>query len=36
VTINFEQWKTEGNEELGILREKIKGDDVPDWFLFFP
>lgn len=36
ITINFEQWRTEGQEELERLREKIKGDDVPDWFLFFP
>jgi hypothetical protein len=36
ITINFEQWRTEGQEELERLREKIKGDDTPDWFLFFP
>jgi hypothetical protein len=36
VTINFEQFRTEGQEELERLREKIKGDDVPDWFMFFP
>ena len=36
VTINFEQWRQEGNEELERLREKIKGDDTPDWFMFFP
>jgi hypothetical protein len=36
VTINFEQWRTEGQEELERIREKIKGDDVPDWFIFFP
>lgn len=36
ITINFEQYRTEGNEELAELKEKIKGDDVPDWFLMFP
>jgi hypothetical protein len=36
ITINFEQWRSEGQEELERLREKIKGDDTPDWFLFFP
>lgn len=36
ITINFEQFRTEGQEELERLREKIKGDDTPDWFLFFP
>jgi hypothetical protein len=35
VTINYEQWKTEGVEMINDLKEKIKGDDVPDWFLFF-
>lgn len=35
VTINFEQYRTEGNEELAELKEKIKGDDVPDWFIMF-
>jgi len=33
VTINFEQYRTEGNEELQELKDKIKGDDVPDWFV---
>lgn len=33
VTINFEQYRSEGNEELAELKEKIKGDDVPDWFI---
>jgi hypothetical protein len=36
ITINFEQWRTEGNEKIAELQEKIKGDDVPDWFIFFP
>jgi hypothetical protein len=36
ITINFEQWRTEGNEKITELTEKIKGDDTPDWFLFFP
>ena len=35
ITINYEQWRSEGNEELSELKEKIKGDDVPDWFLMF-
>lgn len=36
ITINFEQWRSEGQEKINELTEKIKGDDVPDWFLFFP
>lgn len=36
ITINFEQYRTEGNDELNELKEKIKGDDVPDWFIMFP
>lgn len=36
ITINFEQWRSEANEELERLREKIKGDNTADWFLFFP
>jgi len=36
ITINFEQFRTEGNEELAELKEKIKTDDVPDWFIMFP
>jgi len=35
VTINFEQWRTEGKEELEELKEKINGDNTPDWFMFF-
>ncbi len=33
VTINYDQWRTEGKEEWDELKEKIKGDDVPDWFI---
>lgn len=36
VTINFEQWRLEGKDEWDEMKEKIKGDDVPDWFLMFP
>ena len=36
VTINFEQIRTEGNTELDALKEKIKGDNPPDWFIMFP
>ncbi|MDD5649222.1 MAG: hypothetical protein PHF86_02210 [Candidatus Nanoarchaeia archaeon] len=36
ITINFEQYRLEGNEELERLREKIKGDNPPDWFVLFP
>jgi hypothetical protein len=36
VTINFDQFRSEGNEELNELKEKIKGDDTPDWFIMFP
>lgn len=36
VTINFDAYRTEGNEELVELKEKIKGDNPPDWFLMFP
>jgi hypothetical protein len=36
ISINFEQYRTEGNEELQELKDKIKSDDVPDWFIFFP
>ena len=35
VTINFEQWRTEGNEKIQELKEKIKSDDVADWFTMF-
>jgi len=33
ITINFEQFRTEGNEELQELKDKIKSDDVCDYFL---
>ena len=33
VTINFADIKAEGNEELTELKEKIKTDNTPDWFL---
>lgn len=36
IQINYDQWRTEGNEELERLREKIKGDNPPDWFIMFP
>lgn len=36
VTINFDLWKSEGQEKITELTEKIKSDDVPDWFLSFP
>jgi hypothetical protein len=36
ITINFEQYRTEGEAELERLREKIKGDNPPDWFIMFP
>lgn len=36
VTINFEQFRTEGMEEKAKLEEKIKGDNTPDWFIMFP
>ena len=36
VTINYELFKQEGAEELQELKDKIKGDDVPDWFIMFP
>lgn len=35
ITINFESWRQEGAESINELKEKIKGDDVPDWFSFF-
>lgn len=33
ITINFEQYRTEANEELTELKDKIKGDDTTDWFV---
>ena len=35
VTVNFEQWRTEGMAELKELQDKITGDNPPDWFLLF-
>lgn len=35
VTINYEMWRSEGKEELDEMKEKIKTDNVPDWFDFF-
>jgi len=35
ISINYEQYRTEGNEELQELKDKIKSDDVCDWFLMF-
>jgi hypothetical protein len=35
VTINFEQIRTEGTTEIEALKEKIKGDNPPDWFALF-
>ncbi len=33
VTVNADMWKTEGNEEIAELKDKIKSDNVPSWFL---
>jgi hypothetical protein len=33
VTVNYEQWRTEANEELKELKEKIVGDNSTDWFM---
>ena len=35
VRINYDMYRTEGNEELQRLEEKIKGDNPPDWFIMF-
>jgi len=35
VTINFDYYKAEGQEELQELKEKIINDNAPDWFHFF-
>lgn len=35
VTINYEQWRTEGMEMIAELKEKIIGDNTPDWFIMF-
>ena len=36
ITINFDLWRTEGTETIKELKEKISGDDVPDYFIMFP
>lgn len=36
VQINYDNWRTEGTAEIEALKEKIKGDNPPDWFLMFP
>lgn len=36
ISINFEQYRTEGNEELAELKDYIKSNDVPDWFIMMP
>lgn len=33
VTVNANMWKEEGQDELTDLKEKIKGDNAPCWFL---
>lgn len=35
VTINYDAYRAEGQDEQTKLEEKIKGDDVADWFIFF-
>jgi hypothetical protein len=35
ITINYEQYRTEGNEELQELKDKIVGDNTPDYFIMF-
>ena len=35
ITINFEQWRTEGLAELEELKAKIIGDNPPDYFMMF-
>lgn len=36
VTINFEQWRTEGKEEWDELKELIRDNNTPDYFMMFP
>lgn len=36
VTINYEQWRSEGQEELAELKETVNDNNSPDWFLMFP
>ena len=35
ITINYDTWRTEGQEELQKLEDKIASDNVPDWFHMF-
>jgi hypothetical protein len=35
VTINYDMWRTEGQEELQELKDKIASDNTPDWFHMF-
>jgi len=35
ITINYEQYRIEGNEELQELKDKIKSDSPADWFIMF-
>ena len=35
VQINYSDIRSEGKEELDELKEKIKGDSPPDWFMMF-
>jgi hypothetical protein len=36
ITINYEQWRSEGNEKIVELTAKIKSEDSCDYFTFFP
>ncbi len=36
ITINYDMWRQEGNEELVELKTLINDNNVPDWFLMFP
>lgn len=35
VQINYQDIRSEGKEELDVLKEKIKTDSPPDWFMMF-
>jgi len=35
ITVNYDAWRSEGQEELQELKDKIASDNVPDWFHFF-
>ena len=35
VTVNADMWKSEGQEELSELKEKMKSDNACDWFISF-